>query len=66
MTDSAVNMKPYVEKSTDEWINKYLHIRSVFCGRCEDECTEGRKLACIEMNLSIIELGEIAEESKKR
>jgi hypothetical protein len=46
------------------WTDAYLHLRQVFCGRCEDQCTDVRKLACIEMNLTIIEMAEVAEEWK--
>ena len=57
-----------MEKIAEErdWIEKYLHIRNVFCGRCEAECTKERKLYCVEQFLYIIEMWEISNDGNQK
>jgi len=54
-----------MEKEND-WLNNYEKIRAVFCGRCEYECTESRKLSCIELNLLILEMAEISDDHHRK
>ena len=56
-----------MEKNNFEtWLDAYLHIRNIFCGRCEIDCNEKRKLACIEIFLYIIEHWEYENELAKK
>jgi phage terminase large subunit-like protein len=43
-----------------DWVDAFMHIRSVFCGRCTEKCTEYRKLFCIEQFLYIVQNWDIA------
>jgi hypothetical protein len=50
----------------NEWVDKYLQVKTIFCNRCEAECNKKRKLFCIEQFLYIVELWELSNDNNER
>jgi hypothetical protein len=52
----------YPKNDFNNWTEAYNHIKKIFCGRCEFNCTEYRKMFCIEQILYIVEHWEISND----